>query len=199
MQSLLRLSTDFFWETDAQHRITRLERGPKHAAAFPAGNLSGRAGWEIPSTRPDEAGWRAHRETLDRHLPFHDFELARLTPEGEERYLRVSGEPIFASNGSFLGYRGVGHDVTELKHAEAVLRQSEARFRGLAELSSDWYWEQDEQFRFSFLSSSYQAKTGLDPAVLLGKTRWNWQALNLTEEDWARHRALLERHEPFFD
>ncbi|MFM9969955.1 MAG: PAS domain S-box protein, partial [Burkholderiales bacterium] len=34
-------------------------------------------------------------------------------------------------------------DITDRKHAEQVLRESEARFRSLNALSSDWYWEQD--------------------------------------------------------
>ena len=33
--------------------------------------------WEVPYLEPDEEGWRKHRDTLDVHLPFRDFELAR--------------------------------------------------------------------------------------------------------------------------
>jgi PAS domain S-box-containing protein len=40
-------------------------------------------------------------------------------------------------------------DVTQRRAAEQALRQSEARFRSLTELSADWYWEQDEQFSFT--------------------------------------------------
>jgi diguanylate cyclase (GGDEF)-like protein/PAS domain S-box-containing protein len=83
--------------------------------------------------------------------------------------------------------------------AEEALRVSEARFRSLIALSSDWYWEQDGQFRLTFMSSLMGEKTGLDPAAYLGHTRWDQPALNLTEADWARHRAQLERHEPFRD
>ena len=48
----------------------------------------------------------------------------------------------------------------EREHAERALRESEARFRDLTELSSDWYWEQDEELRFTF--SSHQ-RAGLRP------------------------------------
>ena len=92
----------------------------------------------------------------------------------------------------------IGHFMARAQ-AEAELRQSEARFRSLTGLSSDWYWEQDEEFRLTFMSSRFVERTGIDPAPYLGRARWDEAAPNLTEADWARHKAQLERHEPFFD
>ncbi len=91
----------------------------------------------------------------------------------------------------------IARDIRERIAAEQALRQSEARFRSLTALSADWYWEQDEEFRLTFMSSI--VKLGLDPSKYLGLRRWEQPALNLTEADWARHRAQLERHEPFHD
>ena len=79
---------------------------------------------------------------------------------------------------------------------ELASRHSEERFRHLTQLSSDWYWEQDEHFRFTFVSSAAHDHA-LSPQTLIGKHRWDFPAANLTEEDWRRHRAQLERHEPF--
>src|SRR3954470_21735232 len=79
------------------------------------------------------------------------------------------------------------------------LRRSEERFRKLTELSSDWYWEQDAEFRLTFMSTLLEASTGLDPSSYLGRRRWEQPAVNLSEADWARHRAQVERHEPFRD
>jgi len=85
------------------------------------------------------------------------------------------------------------------KRAEEVLRESEERFRNLTELSSDWYWEQDENFRFTMFSENLHRRGG--PAVKshLGKARWDLPTLNMTEADWVAHRALLEAHRPFRD
>jgi PAS domain S-box-containing protein len=49
------------------------------------------------------------------------------------------------------------------------------------------------------MSRRMSEKTGLDPSAYIGRKRWDQPALNLTDEDWARHRATLERHEPFRD
>ncbi len=82
--------------------------------------------------------------------------------------------------------------------ARVVLRESEERFRALTELSSDWYWEQDEQFRFVRMSNA-TGSAERRPASGVGQTRWDVPALNMTEADWAAHRAVLEAHLPFTD
>jgi C4-dicarboxylate-specific signal transduction histidine kinase len=76
----------------------------------------------VPYLEPDAEAWRKHRETLDAHLPFRDFELARPTPDGGKRYVSVSGLPAFDKAGRFIGYRGVARHITERKRAEEALR-----------------------------------------------------------------------------
>ncbi|TAK85916.1 MAG: diguanylate cyclase [Betaproteobacteria bacterium] len=110
-RSLTQMSSDFFWETDAQHRFVSIVHGPNYAATEMG--LIGKAAWEIDAVSPDEAGWAAHQATLESQIPFRDFEFARVMPDGMTRYFALSGEPRLAAEGSFLGYRGVGRDVTE--------------------------------------------------------------------------------------
>jgi len=112
-RSLTQLSSDFFWESDAQHRLSNIVHGPSYISPIGYG-LLGRTPWELASVRPDEAGWQAHRATLESRLPFRDFEVARGLPDGTTRYFSVSGQPRHDSQGTFLGYRGVGRDVTEI-------------------------------------------------------------------------------------
>ncbi|MDP3700082.1 MAG: EAL domain-containing protein [Hylemonella sp.] len=76
------------------------------------------------------------------------------------------------------------------------VRESEARFRSLAELSTDWYWEQDTSFRFTLMSQGL-GKTGVTANV--GKARWELPIVGVTPQQWVEHRAVLDRHEPFRD
>ncbi len=77
-----------------------------------------------------------------------------------------------------------------------TLQESETRFRNLAEMSTDWYWEQDTQHRFTLMSQGLD-KTGV--ATYLGKARWELPVVGVSPEQWAEHRAVLEKHEPFRD
>ena len=76
-RSLMRLSSDLYWETDTEHRLSELVYGAGRRAGMPREQMLGRKRWEIPSVYPDAALWQAHLETLDAHLPFSDFEFAR--------------------------------------------------------------------------------------------------------------------------
>ena len=123
-RTLTQFSFEIYWETDAQHRFIRLDSERLNNAPPPDTEI-GKTRWELPYLEPDEEGWRVHRETLDAHLPFRDFELARPTPNGGKRYVSVSGLPVFDKAGRFNGYRGVARDITERKHASEALREAQ--------------------------------------------------------------------------
>jgi C4-dicarboxylate-specific signal transduction histidine kinase len=123
-RALTQFSFEVYWETDAQHRFIRLDSERLNNAPPPHTEI-GKTRWELPYLEPDEEGWRIRRETLDAHLPFRDFKLARPIPKGGKRYVSVSGLPIFDKTGRFNGYRGVSRDITQRKRASEALSEAQ--------------------------------------------------------------------------
>jgi PAS domain S-box-containing protein len=109
---LTELSSDWYWEQDENGQFTKIF-GPVFEM------LGIRIDDNLGVTR-DELGatWNeGERLTLEANLaarkPFLDFVYSRAQPDGTQQYLMVSGEPMFDSSGRYIGYRGIGKDVTE--------------------------------------------------------------------------------------
>jgi len=80
----------------------------------------------------------------------------------------------------------------------AALRESEARYRALTELASDWYWEQDEHGEFTHVSGPVHEMLGIRADALQG------EALRMLEEGWDQEargklQARIAARQPFVD
>jgi PAS domain S-box-containing protein len=74
------------------------------------------------------------------------------------------------------------------------LRESEARFRSLVELASDWYWEQDEHGRFTRVSGPAMEMLGLEESSEqdANRPRWNQEQRASLDEKLAMRRPFLD-------
>ena len=122
-RSLTHLSSDWFWEQDAELRFVRLEGSARQSLAMSYEDHYGLTRWELPDVVASEAQWSAHRALLYARQPFHDFEVQRQAPDGTTVWVSVSGEPVFDAAGRFTGYMGVARNITRQKQAEAEIQR----------------------------------------------------------------------------
>lgn len=100
--------------------------------------------------------------------------------------------------GVVIGFSSILRDITERWQMDQALRESEARFRALTNLSSDWYWEQDAEFRLIRMESRH-ANTASRSHAMLGKKVWEIGFDIQDAGGWAAHQELLAANQPFRD
>lgn len=110
-RSLTELASDWHWEQDERGEFTKVS-GPvlEILGLHVASSGADRAG--APSSGWDEAERAALQATIASRKPFIDFVLHRRDDDGLQRQFRVSGQPLFDQACRFLGYRGVGVEMT---------------------------------------------------------------------------------------
>lgn len=188
---LMQFSFGVYWETDAQHRFIRQEFADRLADAPAPGSEIGKTRWEVPYLEPDAEAWRKHRETLDAHLPFRDFELARPTSGGGKRYVSVSGLPVFDKAGRFVGYRGVGRHITERMRTDQALRESEARFRTFVDHAIDTFMLHNQDGIVLDVNRNACESLGYSRDELIGMTPFDFDA-DLNTVTWQRYGDRLK-------
>lgn len=103
-QRFAELSSDWYWEQDADGTLSNWSGPVQDMVGIGAGAQDG---WDA-----------AERAQIDAYIsertPFLDYVYRRTLPDGSVQYLQVSGEPVFDEASRFIGYRGVGRDVTEM-------------------------------------------------------------------------------------
>ena len=101
-------------------------------------------------------------------------ELRILAKDGSTRYIRAYSRVVEPQAGKHRLY-GACQDITDRKHAEEALRESEARFRAMAEHSADWIWAMDTHGKHTYSNQRGVGSLGytadeflaLDPSSLV--------------------------------
>jgi diguanylate cyclase (GGDEF)-like protein/hemerythrin-like metal-binding protein/PAS domain S-box-containing protein len=123
-----------------------------------------------------------------------------LQPQGDYRWLqqtcRLQVAESHNSHNSPDDYRIEGLLVDGTRQHER--EEAERRYKNFSELAGDWYWEQDENFCFTYFSKEFAEITGVSLPLTLGKPRWaSVGSLDATGIDWAGHIRTHEAHLPF--
>jgi PAS domain S-box-containing protein len=122
---LTEVTADWYWETDGQYRLTKVNLYNNLRAADLKSYILGMTPWESPFNRAPTETWAAHREIIAAQLPFKDLILEYIDPASGEllEYQCLSGEPIFTNSGGFQGYHGTGRFITQQKRQEIMLAE----------------------------------------------------------------------------
>ena len=110
-RSLTELASDWYWEQDEQGEFTKVSGPVMEMLGIRVPTLLGEAprmleeGW-------DEAERQRLLDSIEARRPFLDYVFHRVASDGSRRQFRVSGQPMFDAACRFIGYRGIGIEVT---------------------------------------------------------------------------------------
>ena len=116
-------SADWFWEMDSDLRFCFFSENFEVVYGHPPDKLLGRTRREILGLHPgnETEETLAHLAQLDRLEPFRNFTYSLTDQSGHLRWYSISGIPYFNDDGEFMGYRGVGEDITQQKQKDDEL------------------------------------------------------------------------------
>lgn len=126
LRDFLELASDWLWEQDARLRFSWSSATTDRSdVAISSG--AGKLRWDYYDISHDPEGWRRHREDVEAHRPFLNHRFRVTSPDGTIRYRGISGRPLHDATGAFIGYRGIGRDVTAQVMAERELVDAKDR------------------------------------------------------------------------
>lgn len=161
LEDLVSLSSDWFWEQDALYRFTKNSMGIFGSEDFQS--LIGKCRWDI-NTNLTPAQWAAHREDLDAR---RSFVLRYSIPPTEKSgvvWAEIRGKARFDDHGAFVGYRGIGTDITERKVTEKTLRLAAIAFE-----SQESMLITDANSVIKQVNKSFEKSTGYSAQEAIGK------------------------------
>ena len=138
---------DWFWETDSDYRFVHAPVSSREASGIGQEHVLGNRRTDLVDTELDGHSLADHAASLEAHRAFKDFRYGVRTPAGELRWSSTSGKPIFDARGGFLGYRGIGRDITEeVDPSRRLLRLQETLFVAIESLSETFeLWDSDDR------------------------------------------------------
>ncbi|MFC7419898.1 CHASE domain-containing protein [Iodobacter arcticus] len=134
--SLVEMSADWYWEQDKDCRFTQVSPGFFKRHAINRKSVIGHQRWDLSDGRLSSEEWRVHKAQLDAHKSFHDFIYTMQAGSGS-LIVRTSGQPYFNEQGEFLGYRGIGHDITASRNNEQAVQLEQQRIASILNTMAD--------------------------------------------------------------
>ena len=160
---IVNVSADWIWEVDAEGGYTYVSESVRDLLGYTPEELLGKTPFDIMP--PEEAArvGTVFAAIASMKAPFRDVDNITLAKDGTPRHIQTNGMPILDVQGNLLGYRGLDKDVSDKVKAIADLRDSESRYRLLAENASDWIFWHDAQGNYRYVSPPCLTISGYKP------------------------------------
>ena len=197
-RSILETIEEAYYEVDLKGNLVLCNGAFCRMLGYKAEELIGK---NNRSFQPPEAAttvFSIFNQVYRSGMPANSFDWVMLRKDGSRVLGEGSVQLVRDYQGNVTGFRGILRDVTERRRVEQALRESEARFRALTHLSSDWYWEKDAELRYTRMEGRHEKAKSIQNSFV-GKRPWETELEVITDGGWQAHRSVLDAREPFRD
>ncbi len=207
--------TCWFWETDRVNRLVWISQSNPSDGDSPPLWRHGEteAGPLFPTG--DGPGESRNPGILETRAAFNGF-LVKIPHGDTAKTLSFSGAPYFDRRGDFAGFRGIVHHAGEdgtipdgvatggqpvtagARETPDKRAEIQNRLQSFVATASDWFWECDEQLRFTYMSGAFELITGASSETWIGKRIWSLiEASGTSHDSWAANRRNINKELPF--
>ncbi len=142
-RGLVERINDWVWEVDADGVYTYSSPRVLELLGYAPEEVVGRTPFDFMPSGEAERVWNAFEPIWLTRKPLELLENTLVRKDGSLVAVETSGMPLFAEDGSFLGYTGIDRDVSSRKQAQEALQESEQRLKRAQEIAHLGSWELD--------------------------------------------------------
>ena len=117
-------------------------------------------------------------------------EIKNTKKDGEFYWAYENISAIKNSQGEISHFLAIEEDITKRKQVEFALKESEQRFRQMAEMTGEWLWEQNPEGYYIYCSAAVKNIIGLGPDEVIGK--------HYTELLMHKDQQIITTQKPFY-
>lgn len=154
---------------DKDGKIRESNPALEHMLGYRNRELHGRTLFDLTHPDDQEISRRLFRELVAGKHTHYQLEKRFLRRDGSLLWARKIVSGVYSTQGELQFAIDMIEDITDSKGAEMALKESEARFRQIADLAGEWIWEQDAEGRYLYSSSAVSEILGYQPEEILGK------------------------------
>jgi len=189
---------DLYYEVDLHGTLLYTNQAFARMLGYECQDLVGMNYRQIQTEEVSLRVYKVFNAIYKTGVPTASFDWELVRKDGEKVMLEGSVQLTRDAQNNPTGFCGILRNVTELRRMVKALRDSEFRFRALTNLSSDWYWELDADFRYKRIKGR-QTKADLHQDSLIGLRPWETPFEIQVSGGWKGFQLMLSSKQSFRD
>jgi len=168
-RSLVEITSDWVWEVGHNGAYTYSSPKVKDLLGYEPEEVIGKMPFDFMPPHEAERVAGLFKDIVASRKSFAGLENLNLHKDGHHVIIETSGVPFFDESGNLMGYRGIDRDITDRKHAEMAVRESEEKYRLLIQSANSAILRMDTKGNVTFLNEFGQRFFGFSEEEIIGK------------------------------